>query len=277
VAAWLLPALVTIVPGALYLAGVARVRGNGRGWSGWRIAGFGLGLLLIAAALSPKAEVVAADAWGHMVQHLLLGMYAPLALVLGRPLTLLLAVLPMGARRPVAAVLRSRPHHLLVHVTTASVLSVGGLYLLYLTPLYALNTRSEIVHLLLQAHFLFAGYLFAWAVAGPDLTPRRPRMRVRIAVVILAGGAHSFLAKLLYSRAPDLPPGSGHGTGEIELAAQWMYFGGHLADVLLLTALFASWYRRTGRRPLAIPAPSGAGVGGPTFPAARRAPDPNGR
>jgi putative membrane protein len=33
-----------------------------------------------------------------------------------------------------------------------------------------------------------------------------------------------------------------------------MYYGGHLADLALLTALFAAWYRRTGRRlPAAVP------------------------
>jgi putative membrane protein len=73
-------------------------------------------------------------------------------------------------------------------------------------------------------------------------------MGMRIAVLIAAGGAHSFLGKLLYAHAPTLPPGSGHSAGEIELAAQWMYYGGHVADLLLLTGLFTAWYHRTGRR-----------------------------
>jgi putative membrane protein len=133
------------------------------------------------------------------------------------------------------------------------VISIGGLHLLYLTPLYALTTRSELAHHLLHVHLLLAGYLFAWAVAGPDPAPRRPGMAARIAAVIVAGGAHSFLARLLYARAPQLPPGSGHSAAEMELAAQWMYYGGHLADLALLTALFAAWYRRTGRRLPAVP------------------------
>lgn len=266
--AWLLPALSAIVPGAVYLSGVWRLRRNGRVWSRWRTASFLLGLVLVGAALSPVLEAAAAGLRGHMVQHLLLGLYAPLALVLAAPLTLLLAALPVPARRPVATVLRSRPLHMLSHVSTAAVLSVGGLYALYLTPLYALSMRSGNVHNLLHLHFLLAGYLLAWAVAGPDPGPRRPGTGVRIAVVIAAGGAHSFLAKLLYSRAPALPPGSDDSTAEIELAAQWMYYGGHLGDLLLLTALFAAWYRRTGRAagraPVPVPAPLSAetGLGG---------------
>jgi putative membrane protein len=250
---WLLPILAAGLPAAVYLAGVGRLHGSGRAWSTWRTAGFGLGLILVATALSPAVEAAAGDARGHMVQHLLLGMYAPLALVLGAPITLLLAALPQQSRRRVAAVLRSRPLHALAHVVTATVLSVGGLYLLYLTPLYALTTRSEAVHHLLHVHLLFAGWVFAWAVAGPDPAPRRPGMAARIAAVVAAGGAHGFLAQLLYSRAPQLPPGSGHSAVEVELAAQWMYYGGHLADLALLTALFAGWYRRTGRRLPALP------------------------
>lgn len=251
--AWLLPALVATLPAVLYLAGVGRLHRGGRAWSSWRIASFGVGLILVAVAVSPAVEATAADARGHMVQHLLLGMFAPLALALGAPMTLLLTALPAHSRRRVAAVLRSRPLHALAHVVTATVLSVGGLYLLYLTPLYALTTRSEAVHHLLHVHLLFAGWVFAWAVAGPDPAPRRPGMAARIAAVVAAGGAHGFLAQLLYSRAPQLPPGSGHSAVEVELAAQWMYYGGHLADLALLTALFAGWYRRTGRRLPALP------------------------
>ncbi|GAA4301616.1 cytochrome c oxidase assembly protein [Blastococcus sp. MG754426] len=244
-AAWLLPVLVAVVLGAGYLAGVARMRGSGRRWSGGRTASFLLGAVLVGAALSPAVDAGTAD--GHMAQHLLLGMFAPIALVMGAPVTLLLSGLPVSARRPAAVLLRSRVLHGLSHVATAAVLSVGGLYLLYLTPLYALSARSDVVHHLLHLHFLLAGYLFAWAVAGPDPAPRRPGMAVRLVVLVVAGGLHAFLAKLLFSRAPVLPVGGGHDAAEVEVAAQLMYYGGHVADLLLLVALFAAWYRRTGR------------------------------
>lgn len=246
-AAWLLPLTLALVPALLYLAGVARLREHGRTWSPRRTASFLTGAGLLALAVSPVLEAAANDPRGHMAQHLLLGLYAPIALVLGAPATLVLSAVPVPLRQQVRTVLRSRLVHALSHIGTATVLSVGGLYVLYLTPLYALSTRSEPVHLAVHAHFLLAGYLFAWAVIGPDPAPRRPGTGVRIGVVIAAGGAHAFLATLLYSRAPALPPGSGHPAAEIEQAAQWMYYGGHLGDLLLLTALFAAWYRRAGR------------------------------
>jgi putative membrane protein len=141
-----------------------------------------------------------------MTQHLLLGMYAPLALVLGAPATLPLAALPVRARPRVAAVLRSRPLHALSHPATAAVLTVGALYLLYLAPLYTLSARSALVHQPLHVHFLLTGYLFAWAVAGPDPALRRPGTGLRIAEVVAAGGAQSSLAELLYSRASHHHP-----------------------------------------------------------------------
>jgi putative membrane protein len=247
VTAWLLPVLSTAIPAGLYLLGVQRWRSHGRAWPLPRTCSFLCGLVLIGAALSPQLD--AATATRHMAQHLLLGMYAPIGLALGAPLTLLLAALRPPARRPIGIVLRSRAMHAVSHVTTAGAVTVGGLYGLYLTPLYALSTRSEAVHHVVHVHLLVSGYLFAWAVAGPDPAPRRPPMSLRIVVLVAAGGAHSFLAMLLYARAPQLPPGGQHGRTEMQPAGEWMYYGGHLADLVLLTALFAAWYRRRARRP----------------------------
>lgn len=61
------------------------------------------------ALLPPLAPFVHGDFRGHMAQHLLIGMYAPLALVLGAPVTLLLRALPAHRARRSAGLLRSRP------------------------------------------------------------------------------------------------------------------------------------------------------------------------
>jgi putative membrane protein len=74
----------------------ARLRRSGRAWRAWRPITFAVGLVLVAAALSPPVEAAATGARGHMTQHLLLGMYAPLALILGAPATA--PVLTVGAR-----------------------------------------------------------------------------------------------------------------------------------------------------------------------------------
>ena len=62
-----------------------------------------------AAASGPLAEAADTGFVAHMVTHLLLGMLAPLLLVLAAPVTLLLRTLPLAAARRVSRVLTSRP------------------------------------------------------------------------------------------------------------------------------------------------------------------------
>ncbi|PZR53919.1 cytochrome c oxidase assembly protein [Xylanimonas oleitrophica] len=242
--------------------GLVRRRGAlGRPWSGWRTAAWCAGALLLAVAVSPPLVSTAhADPAGHMVQHLLLGMYAPLGLVLAAPVTLLLGAASPAWRRRTARLLGSRPVHVLSHPVTAGLLTSGGLAVLYLTSLYAASLHRPWLHALVSVHFVASGCLFASAVAGPDPVPRRPSTATRAVVLVLTAAAHAVLAKWLYAHAGTLPPGAGHTPAATERAAQWMYYGGDVAEVLLACALFAGWRRarrhgarRTGR----------AGPGGP--------------
>ena len=212
------------------------------------MASFALGAGLIAAAVSPPiGDWAHHDLRGHMVQHLLLGMFAPLALVLAAPITLLLKVLPAQGGRRVVSFLATRPLRVLVHPVTAAMLDIGGMYLLYLTPLYALSVTNPLVHVLVHLHFVLSGYLFAWSIAGPDPAPRRPGFRARLCVLFIATAAHSTLAKLMY--AHGFPRGGSHGIAEIEAAAQWMYYGGDVAELLLAVAFFGAWFHARSRPP----------------------------
>ncbi len=246
--AWLAVAVLVLllVP---YL-GAARTLGTatGRPWRRSRTLAWSAGSVLVAAGVA--ATTVAAGARGHLVQHVLVGMAAPLALVLGAPVTLALAALPVPGRRRVTAVLRSRPLHALTHPVTAGALHTGGLWALYLTPLYALTTEHAALHAAVLVHTLLAGCLFAWSLAGPERAGRSPGVGIRLAVLVVASAAHGYLAKLLYARAPLLPPGSAHGAGELRDAAVWMYYAGDVAEIALAVAVLAGWYRRTARRPL---------------------------
>jgi putative membrane protein len=246
-AGWLLVALLVLVPSTAYLGAARARRDAGRDWPGWRAASLIIGLMLVAVAVSPAMHMLGEhDRRGHMIQHLLLGMFAPLALVLAAPVTLLLGSLPAARRGMARNLLRSRALHGLTHPATAAVLDMGGLYLLYLTPLYIVTTTNTLAHHLVNLHFLLAGYLFTWSIVGPDPAPRRPTITIRALVLVAAGAAHAYLAKLLYARAPELPGGSSLHLDEVQAAAQLMYYGGDLAELALAVALFATWYH-TGR------------------------------
>jgi putative membrane protein len=218
------------------------------GWPFWRLASFSCGTALLVAALSPPLMSWGhADLRGHMAQHLALGMFAPIALMLGKPVTLLLRCVPVSMARGIAAILGSSPARVLTHPFTALLLDVGALYLLYMTPLYQLSQANPVLHVWLHLHFILGGYLFCWAIAGPDPAPDRASFPTRLTALFLATAAHSILSKLMYGYG--YPQDAGYTLAEIEAAAQLMYYGGNLAEMALALLLFAGWYRReTGRR-----------------------------
>jgi putative membrane protein len=211
-------------------------------WSRWRTASFTTGVALIAIAVAPSlTEFAHTDLRGHMLQHLLLGMFAPLGLVLGAPGTLLLRTIPVQRARYLVALLDTPPLRIAIHPITALMLDIGGMFLLYLTPLYALSTQQPIVHVLVHLHFVLSGYLFIWAIAGPDPAPRRPSMAMRLIVLFIATAAHATLAKIMYAFA--FPKDTLHSATEIQAAAQLMYYGGDLAELLLIIAFSGMVFR----------------------------------
>jgi putative membrane protein len=250
-----------LMPAVAYLCLAARARRRNRaqGWSRRRTGIFLTGCALLALALLPPiAPFAHGDFRGHMLQHMLIGMYAPLALVLGAPVTLLLRTLPTVRARQLTSLLHARPLRLLANPATALVLSIGTLAILYFTPLYNATASRPALHWPLHAHFLVSGCLFAWVIAGPDPAPARPGMRTRLVVLGVAVAVHATIAQLMYGgflvdvHAPII---------QVQGGAELMYYGGDIAELLLAAALVANW--RGGTRALPI-ASSVTAAGGRT-------------
>lgn len=226
---------------SFYLMGVYQQRASRRKWSHWRTASFISGILVLLIALLPQIAAFAHhDLRGHMVQHLLVGMIAPLGLVLGAPVLLILRSAPRSFSRQLVIWLRSPFIRFISHPVTALMLNIGGMYLLYLTPLYVAVLESPLLHALVHWHFLVAGCLFTWAIAGLEPMPRRPSWRFRLTVLFISMATHAFLAKAMY--AYGWPAGTGQSLEVVQSAAKYMYYGGDLAELLLVIALF--WQRR---------------------------------
>ena len=218
------------------------------GWSGWRTASFSAGIMLIVlAVLPPIASRAHHDLNAHMLQHLLLGMFGPLGIVFGAPGTLLVRSLNAAGARRFMNVMRFPPVRMLIHPVTAALLDIGGMYLLYLTPLFALSMSHPVLLVLVHLHFVLSGYLFTWSIAGPDPAPHRPSRGFRLVVVFLATAAHAVLGKLMYGYG--YPQGLSASLSEVQSAAQFMYYGGDLAELLLITGLFAAWFRHRSTLP----------------------------
>ena len=210
------PALVLLVAlayelGALHVAG----------WSRWRLLAFHAGCVTVIVGLVlPVHGSTGHDFTGHMAQHLLIAMLAPLGLVLGAPVTLALRALPVPAARRLTRLMRAHPVRVLTHPVSALVLTVGGLPLLTSPELMA--------HPLVTLHVILAGYLFTWVIAGVDPAPHRLSVPVRLVVLGVAIAAHAGFRHYLYATAdgPDQRAG-----------ATLMYYGGDLVELLLAFAV----------------------------------------
>ncbi|SEG78344.1 putative membrane protein [Thermomonospora echinospora] len=237
----LLAVLLPLVAVAVAAAGYVLLAVRDRDWSGRRTVSFLAGCAVLAVGLTPGLSPWAeGDFRGHMLQHLLIGMVAPLGLVLAAPITLVLRSVPPRTGRLIGRALRSRPARVITHPVTALTLNVGSLGVLYFTPLYGVLGTHPLLHL----HFLAAGYLFAWVITGPDPAPHRPSVPVRLVVLGVAVTVHAVLSQLMYAglfvQVPA-PADQLRGAGEL------MYYGGDIAEMLLALSLLATWRPRPAR------------------------------
>ncbi|GJF26713.1 cytochrome c oxidase assembly protein [Streptomyces sp. HO565] len=254
----LLSALLAVTAAYLLAARRARRRNPAQGWSGPRSASFLGGTALLAVALLPPLGPAAhTDFRGHMAQHMLIGMYAPLLLVLAAPVTLLLRTLSPGRARRVTGLLHSRPARFVTHPATALALSTATLGVLYFTPLYDAAMGHPAGHWLMNAHFLASGCLFAHAVAGPDPAPARPGVPARLVYLGVAIAVHALIAQAMYG---GFFVGVHAPVDRLRQGAEIMYYGGDIAELLLAAALVSTWRpERRGARPRARPAVPGSG------------------
>lgn len=236
---------VLILASAAYITGALRV--GFRRATRWRTAAWCVGAGSIAAALSPSFMAYAhADIRGHMLQHLALGMFAPIGLVLAAPVTLALRNLPRAGAAVLVRLLSARPVRWLSHPITAALLDIGAMFVLYLTPLYATAQANATLGAWLRLHFIVAGCLFTWSILGIDAAPHRAGRRTRLAVLFLAMAAHGALSKYMYLHGA--PAGVDASFAARQQAAQLMYYGGDIAALLVAAAFFAPRSRRARMR-----------------------------
>ena len=113
-----------------------------------------------------------------------------------------------------------------------------------LGPLYL---ASPLTHQALQLHYLAAGCLLTWSIAGLDPLHRAP-MSIRVGALVAAAAGHAILAKYLYAQAALMAGRLMTDQQSLESAAVLMYYGADLAELLLAVVIFYSWYTRSGRR-----------------------------
>jgi cytochrome c oxidase assembly factor CtaG len=256
----LVPLLVVLVLGGLYLYGVSRLTGRGDRWPVGRTISFvGLGLGSFAVATMSGLGTYDDDLFSvHMVQHMVLAMVAPVFLALGAPVTLALRTLPLPSRRRLLAVLHSRVARVLTFPLIPWLLFVGSPFALYFSGWYAATLDSRALHELLHVHFLLVGSLFFWPLLGIDPVPGRIGYPGRMLLSAATLPFHAFLGVAIMSVTPN---GNGllapehylalaslkDAVFEQEVGGGLLWASGDVVGLLFLFVMLYQWMQASDR------------------------------
>lgn len=208
------------------------------------------GLAVLAVALLSPLDAVSEQLMSfHMVQHLLIGLVAPLLLVRARPGRTLGVLLHPQVRRDwsraMARLLRSR------WLAPAVVLGHVALWWAWHVPaLWDLAVRHDLVHAAEHAT-LFASGLALWTITWPAGPVRRRGGRAVLEVFVAAAGSGVVAALLTLSTraryATDAATASAWGMTRLsdqQLAGAIMWVPGGFLYLGVAVALFAAWLDR---------------------------------
>ena len=245
---------------ALYIKGVVVLTRRGDKWPVGRTISFALGISAIDFATSGGLGVYSnfAFSW-HMVSHMVLGMIAPIGIVLGAPITLALRTLPQsrdgierGVRGLLISALHSRYSRIITNPLVALAIFDGSLFALYFTPLFGGMMQSHLGHLVMSVHFLLAGILFFHVIVGVDPNPRKVPHLVRIGILLAAMSIHAFFSVALMSTTTLIDAGyfeSLQRPWSTDLLADQQSGGaigwamGEIPILIALIATFIQWIR----------------------------------
>lgn len=197
---------VTLLGIGLYLAGVRRLHRRGDVWPWLRTVSWVLGWLFFLWATNGAPGVYGRIMFSaHMLMHMSLAMGVPLFLCMGAPLTLAARTLTarrdktLGPRELMLALAHSRWMNFWANPIIAGVNFAGSLYAFYFTPLFELALRTHTGHILMVIHFMLAGYVFGWALIGPDPGPNRWAPSLRLVLLFVTMSFHAFFGVALIS------------------------------------------------------------------------------
>lgn len=173
---------------------------------GWRQGCFAAGLIFLAVSLSPPVDRLADQLLvAHMVEHLLIGDFAALLIVLGFTGPLLAPLL----RNPVIGRLR-----VLTHPVIAVVAWAVNFYIWHIPALYQAALRHDPIHALQHATFLGFGIAMWMALLGPLPKPQWFGNGARLVYIIVVRLVGTVLANaMIFSGTvwyPYYRPGDAH-------------------------------------------------------------------
>ena len=195
---WLFLATALLAIG-VYVAGVVRLHRRGVHWPVLRTIQWVLGWLVFIWATNGFLGVYGRVAFSwHMTLHMVEAMVIPILLVLGAPMTLALRTLKprkdgtIGPRELLLIGLHSRVTRVMASPIFAGAFFFMSLVIFYWTGLFELALATHTGHLLMTAHFMLAGYLFAWSLIGIDPGPKKWSPVLRLVTLFATISFHAF-------------------------------------------------------------------------------------
>lgn len=260
----LLFAVIAVAALVVYYAALLQLRRRGHAWPLGRSVAWTLGwIVVIIGTSSGFGKYSAADFGLHMVVHMSLNMLAPMLLVMGGVVTLLLrATAVSGGDRAASfhdwltSALNWPMLRFLYNPILVFVLFVASYYGLYLTGLFEEAIKFHWAHQAMNLHFLIVGYLYYGLVIGVDRPPRPLPHLGKLGFVLAAMPFHAFFGVILmtsttviaenFYRSLKLP-----WTDDL-LMAQYIgggvaWAGGEIPLLIVVITLGVQWARQDKR------------------------------
>ncbi len=189
-----------------YLFAVRRLARRGDRWPVLRAVSWVAGAVVLVFATSGGPGVYGRVLFSaHMLEHMTVSMVVPPLLVLGAPVTLALRTSTArrdgtrGWREWLLVIVHSRALKVFGHPLVAAAIFMSSLVVFYFSPLLVLAMKTHTGHVLMNLHFLLAGYLFASVLIGVDPGPRRPPYPFRLLLLFATLSFHAFFGLALMS------------------------------------------------------------------------------
>ncbi|MDI6024125.1 cytochrome c oxidase assembly protein [Leucobacter sp. UT-8R-CII-1-4] len=246
----------------VYLIAVNTLRRRGDAWPAGRTVAWLSGWIVVVFVTSSGFGKYSAPDFGiHMIVHMSLNMLAPILLVMGGIVTLLLRStksnpqLPAGIHDWVTWALHWRVLRFIYNPLIVFALFVGSYYGLYFSGIFGEYMRFHWAHQLMNVHFLIAGYLFYGLVIGVDRPPRPLPHIGKLGFVLAAMPFHAFFGVILMSggdiiaenfyRYLDLPWADLKASQYLGGGVAWA--GGEIPLLLVIIALGVQWSRQDAK------------------------------
>lgn len=213
-----------------------------RSWPRTRVlAGAGALAVAVVATQSGIATHDTSSLTAHVLQHVLLGMALPILAALAAPVTLVLQAADPATRAVVRRVLRHPATAVVSRPVVGFLVFGSSVVVLTFSPLLDVAARNDVVHVLVHAHLVVSGSLFAWPVVGADPVPSRPGHGARLLLVLASVPFHAFVGVALlaapaplFDAYPSLP--------DQRRAAGMLWAAGEVLTLAAAVVVFRSWY-----------------------------------